>query len=84
MFDSTVVTKLGFDATTGLATSIVSSEKKAIVPGVLAFLTSSLSKDTVVTGQGRTIGLLGTAYAVAQITRKKHVGSYAINPLKGE
>jgi len=84
MFDKTVVTQLGFDATTGLATSIVKSEEKSILPGVLAYVTSSLSKDTVVTGLGRTIGMIGSHYAAMQLTRKKLVGGYAINPLKGE
>lgn len=82
MFKETVVTQLGFDATTGLATSIVSSEKKNLLSGALAHITSTFSQDKVVTGLGRTVGAAATHYGVMQLTRKKHVGDYAINPLK--
>lgn len=81
MFAKTVVTQLGFDATTGLATSIVKSEAKDVFQGTLAHVTSILTKDTVVTGMGRTLGEAATHYAAMQIVRKKHVGAYAMNPL---
>lgn len=81
MFDKTVVTQLGFDAVTGLATSIVKSEAKDALQGSIALVTSALTKDIVVTGMGRTLGMAATHYAAMQIARKKHVGNYAINPL---
>jgi len=81
MFGTTVETKLAFDATSGLATSIVSSTKKDLIAGVIAHVTSVLSKDTVVTGMGRTIGEGLTHYGVMQLTRKKLVGNFAVNPL---
>lgn len=82
MFGSTVVTKLGFDATSGLATSIVSSEKKSLLTGVLSHVTSLLTSDTVVTGMGRTLGEVGTHYAAMQLTRKQLAGNFAFNPFK--
>jgi len=81
MFGKTVVTQLGFDATSGLATSIVKSEEKPLIAGVIAHVTSIVSKDTVVTGTGRLVGEALTHYGAMQLTRKKLVGSFALNPL---
>lgn len=83
MFGTTVVTQLGFDATSGLATSIVSSKKETLVGGVLAGVTSKLSKDTVVTGIGRTIADAGLVYGAMLATRQKLKGAspFSLNPL---
>jgi len=82
MFGKTVVTKLGFDATTGLATSIVSSTEKDMLAGTLAGITSHLTADEVVTGIGRTLGAAVVAYGSAQIASKGLQGQFALNPYK--
>lgn len=82
MFGKTVVTKLRFDAVTGLATSIVSSTEKDMVAGILAGITSNLTKDEVVTGLGRTVGVAAVAYGSAQLASKGLQGQFALNPYK--
>lgn len=82
MFQETLVTELGIDATSGLATSIVSSSKKALLPGVIAGVTSVFSTNTVVTGIGRTAAVALQIYGSANIASKQLQGKFALNPFK--
>jgi len=81
LIDKTVKTVLGFDATSGLATSIVSSVKQDLIEGTISAITSDFTKDTVVTGIGRTVGTFLKVYGSAQLTRRSLVGNFAWNPL---
>jgi len=81
MFDKTVKTVLTLDPTTGLATAIASSVKEDFLAGTISGVTSVFTKNEVVTGVGRTAATFLGIYGGMQLTRKKLVGNFAINPL---
>jgi len=81
MFDKTVKTVLTLDPVTGLATAITSSVAEDFLAGTISGITSVFSKNEVVTGMGRTVATAVGVYAGMQLTRKKLVGNFAINPL---
>lgn len=81
MFGDTYKTVLTLDAN-DMPTAIASTAKEEMIAGTISGITSNFTKDTVVTGLGRTLGVAASHYAVAVGINKQLTGNFNWNPLK--
>lgn len=80
MFGKTYKTVLTLDAD-DKPTAIASTTEENAFTGMISGLTSKFTKDTVVTGLGRTLSELGQVWGVAAFTRSRLGFDFSINPL---
>lgn len=82
MFGKTHKSVLTLDAN-DKPTAVASSVEQGMFEGAVSHVMSLLSKDTVVTGAGRTIGEAATFYGAMQLGRRAVGGQFAWNPFAG-
>lgn len=79
MFGTTYKTVLTLDAD-DKPTAIASTTEESLVSGTISGLTSKFTKDTVVTGMGRTLSEAVQIWGVAAFTRNRLGFDFSVNP----
>jgi len=83
MIGKTYKTVLTLNAT-DMPTAIASTTLQNAFEGAISHVLSTLSKDTVVTGSGRTLGEAASLYGAMQLGRRAAGGAFAWNPFSAD